>query len=61
MSSVQAPPDVLAHIAAYKRVDVAARRLGTSHAEIDRQAADAPPVRPFAQALRRAARPDRPA
>ena len=43
--------DILAHIAAYKREDVAARKLRTSHAEMTARAKAAPPVRGFARAL----------
>ncbi len=43
--------DVLAAIAAYKRQDVAARKLATSQAEVEARALAAPPVRGFAQAI----------
>ena len=43
--------DVLAHIAAYKRADVAERKARTSQAEMERRAADAPRVRGFRAAL----------
>ena len=66
VTTVKAPAagpgtDVLAHIAAYKREDVAARRARASAEALARAAQAAPPVRPFAAALRAAARPGRPA
>ena len=48
--------DVLAGIAAYKRVDVAARKAQTPQDEIERRAASAPPVRGFRSALAAAPR-----
>jgi len=51
--------DILAHIAAYKREEVAARKaLGR---DVEAAAKAAGPVRPFAAALAAAARPGRPA
>ena len=53
--------DVLSRIAAYKREEVAARKARTSLAELEAAARAAGPPRGFADALRVAARPDRPA
>ena len=53
--------DILARIAAYKRDEVAARRAARTEAEVKAAARAAPPVRPFAAALRAAAAPGRPA
>ena len=53
--------DILARIAAYKREEVAARRLALPQAEADAAAAAQPPPRGFARALAAAARPGRPA
>jgi len=46
--------DMLARIIATKREEVAAAKASTPLAELDRRAADASPVRPFAQALEKA-------
>ncbi len=43
--------DVLSHIAAYKRTDLAERKLRTPQAEVERLAAAASPVRGFRAAL----------
>ncbi|CAN5314056.1 indole-3-glycerol phosphate synthase TrpC [soil metagenome] len=43
--------DILAHIAAYKRVDVASRKARTPQAEIDARARDVEAPRGFARAL----------
>ncbi len=43
--------DILGKIAAYKREEIAAAKQAVPPHEIERQAADAPAVRPFAQAL----------
>ena len=51
--------DILDQIAAYKRVDVAARMRARSQFEVDRLAAEAPPPRGFAAALQAAHRPGR--
>jgi len=47
--------DMLARIIATKREEVAAAKAKTPLAELERAAADAPSVRPFAEALERAA------
>jgi len=51
--------DVLAEICAEKRAHVARRKAATSEAELRARAAAAPPVRPFADALERAASGER--
>lgn len=43
--------DILTRIAAYKREEIEAARQAVPQAEMERRAADAPPVRPFAAAL----------
>ena len=53
--------DVLQHIAAYKREDVAARRRARSQADVDAAAAAQPAARGFRRALAEASRPGRPA
>ena len=47
-------PTILERIGAYKREEIAARRALRGDAEIAEAARAAPPVRPFAEALRRA-------
>jgi indole-3-glycerol phosphate synthase len=47
--------DILSRIAAYKREEIEAAKQAVSPAEMERRAADAPPVRPFAAALDAAA------
>ncbi|MGF1659823.1 MAG: indole-3-glycerol phosphate synthase TrpC [Rubrimonas sp.] len=44
--------DILTRIETYKRAEIAAAKAATPQAEIAARAADAPPVRPFAAALR---------
>ena len=51
--------DILEHIAAYKRGEVAALRAAESQAAIEARAAVAPPPRGFIAALERAAAPGR--
>ena len=51
--------DVLDKIAAYKRDEVATRKIARSQDEVDRAAAGASPVRGFRAALERAANPGR--
>jgi len=53
--------DVLARIAAYKREEVAARKAARPFAQVEALAHAAPPPRPFAETLRAASRPNRPA
>ncbi|WP_339929364.1 indole-3-glycerol phosphate synthase TrpC [uncultured Brevundimonas sp.] len=53
--------DVLDRIAAYKRDDVATRKIATPQAEIEARAAAASPPRGFRAALTRTAMPGRPA
>ena len=53
--------DILDRIAAYKRIDVAARKAATPQGAIERRAADADAPRGFRAALDRAATPGRPA
>ncbi len=53
--------DILAEIAAYKRIDVAARKRVHAHADIESMASVAGMARGFCAALRRHAEPGRPA
>src|SRR3712207_2943252 len=46
----------LERILAHKREEIARQKAKVSAVEIERRAADAPPVRPFAAALRHASR-----